>query len=57
VKDKGHAQNSRTMNKLENKKCCQGCKSGQPGQNESCKAKLLMEQLEKNKTRTTETDV
>ena len=33
----------------ENKKCCQGCKNGQPGKNESCKAKLLMEQLEKNK--------
>ncbi|MFT5890295.1 MAG: hypothetical protein ACI9Y7_000385 [Dokdonia sp.] len=43
--------------RLSSKKCCQGCKNGQPGQNESCKAKLLMEQLEKNKTSTIKTDV
>jgi len=45
VKDKGHAQNSRTMNELKNKKCCQGCKNGQPGRNPRCQAKLLMENV------------
>ena len=43
--------------RLSSKKCCQGCKNGQPGQNKSCQAKLLMEQVKKKKTPTIETDV
>jgi len=31
----------------EKKKCCKDCKKGQPGKNESCKAKLMVEQLQK----------
>jgi hypothetical protein len=30
-------------------KCCNGCKNGQLGQNLSCQAKLLMEELQKKK--------
>ncbi|MFC4635004.1 hypothetical protein ACFO3O_13870 [Dokdonia ponticola] len=37
------------MKESEKKKCCQGCKNGQPGQNKACQAKLLMEQLEQQK--------
>ncbi|WP_299210542.1 hypothetical protein [uncultured Dokdonia sp.] len=33
------------MNELKNKKCCQGCKNGQPGRNPRCQAKLLMENV------------
>ncbi|WP_405378271.1 hypothetical protein [Nonlabens sp. Asnod3-A02] len=29
----------------EKKNCCQGCKKGQPGLNQSCQAKLMMEKL------------
>lgn len=27
------------------KKCCQGCKKGQPGTNKACQARLLMEKI------------
>jgi hypothetical protein len=30
-------------------KCCDGCKNGQPGQNLSCQAKLLFEELNSKK--------
>lgn len=40
----------------EKKKCCEGCKKGQPGLNKSCQAKLLLEELEKKKEKT-ETNV
>ncbi|WP_339687226.1 hypothetical protein [uncultured Nonlabens sp.] len=30
-------------------KCCQGCKKGKPGENLSCQAKLLFEELQKKK--------
>lgn len=36
------------MSTEDKKKCCEGCKKGEPGQNQQCKAKLLAEQLEKN---------
>lgn len=32
----------------EHKKCCDGCKNGQPGTNEACSAKLMMEALKNN---------
>lgn len=31
------------------KKCCEGCKKGQPGQNKACAAKLMMEKLKEEK--------
>lgn len=31
------------------KKCCDGCKKGQPGQNKACAAKLMMEKLKEAK--------
>jgi hypothetical protein len=33
----------------EKKKCCKDCKSGKPGRNESCEAKLLLEQIRNQK--------
>lgn len=36
------------MNK-EKKNCCKGCKKGQPGKNESCKARLLLEKINNSK--------
>jgi hypothetical protein len=33
--------------RTEKKKCCEGCKKGQPGQNKSCAAKLLIKKLKK----------
>lgn len=48
---------SRQKNKkmsTEKKKCCKDCKKGRPGKNESCKAKLLVEQLRKQKQATRE---
>lgn len=32
----------------EHKKCCEGCKKGQPGTNEACSAKIMMEALQKS---------
>lgn len=37
--------------------CCQGCKKGQPGQNKTCKAKLMLEHIEKSKEGKTQTKV
>jgi len=42
------------MSELKKKTCCQDCKKGQLGQNETCKAKLLLAQLEKTKEKKTE---
>lgn len=33
----------------EKKKCCQGCKKGQPGQNKSCQVRLMVEQMNAHK--------
>ncbi|MEO9952410.1 hypothetical protein [Nonlabens sp.] len=41
----------------EKKNCCQGCKKGQPGLNQSCQAKLMMEELAKKATATTKETV
>jgi hypothetical protein len=30
------------------KKCCEGCKKGQPGTNKACQAKLMAEKLTKH---------
>lgn len=38
----------------EKKKCCEGCKNGNPGQNGSCRAKLMAEQLKKQEVLTNE---
>tara|TARA_Y100000815_G_scaffold274399_1_gene308351 strand:- start:634 stop:783 length:150 start_codon:yes stop_codon:yes gene_type:complete len=33
------------MKNQPNKECCNGCKNGQPGGNVSCKAKLMVEEI------------
>lgn len=33
----------------EKKKCCQGCKNGQPGQSKSCQVRLMVEQINAQK--------
>ncbi len=33
-----------------NKNCCQGCKNGQPGQNKTCQAKIVLEKIQQQQT-------
>ncbi len=40
------------MSDTKKKKCCEGCKKGQPGTNQACKAKLMIEKINLKKEST-----
>lgn len=44
------------MKTLKKEDCCQGCKNGIPGQNETCAAKLMLDSV-KRKVETNKSEV
>lgn len=45
------------MSTEKKKKCCDGCKKGQPGTNEVCRAKLMIEKLQEQKALKVATEI